>query len=301
MRLDYHLLDVFTEEQFGGNQLAVFPDPPEDLSPVTMQQIARELNLSEVTYLFPPVDQANDYRLRIFTPAAELPMAGHPTVGTAFALAHLGGLGNLRSERTVVFEEGIGPITVTIEADADGRPGDVWMRQPLPQFGKVFHDRRRIAEMLSLDEEDLLNGVPLQVLSSGLPFLFVPVRSLEAVKRAQLRQDRWLNLLAGSSAANVFITTPETVSESAAAHSRMFAPALGVSEDPATGSATGPLGAYLLKYGLAAEEEMICEQGFEMGRPSIIRVRIERDGSDMSGVAIGGRCAYMGYGTLLIN
>ena len=301
MPLNYHLLDVFTDRQFGGNQLAVFPDPPKDLPRCTMQQIAQEMNLSEVTFLFPPADRANDYRLRIFTPAAELPMAGHPTVGAAYALAHIGRLGSLEGARTIVFEEGVGPISVSIEANEDGAPEEVWMRQPIPQFHDMFHDRRGIAEMLSLSEDDLVESAPLQVLSSGLPFLYVPVRSLEAIKRVQLKHDKWQNLLAGSNAENLFITTMETVCGSSTAHSRMFAPALGISEDPATGSASGPLGVYLLKYGLAEADEMISEQGFEMGRRSMIGIRIERSGPDISGVAIGGQCAYMGYGTLLIN
>ncbi len=301
MRLDYHLLDVFTDRQFGGNQLAVFPNPPLDLSTRLMQQIAQELNLSESTFVFPPEDSANDYRLRIFTPAAELPMAGHPTVGSAFILARLGRLDGLKGAGAIVFEEGVGPITVAIEADEDGAPRDVWMRQPIPQFLDTCPDRAAIADLLSLSEDDLIPGVPIQILSSGLPFLYVPVRSLEAVGKARLKSDRWRSLLAGSEAQNIFITTPETVLDKATAHSRMFAPALGVSEDPATGSASGPLGAYLLKYGLAEADDMISEQGFEMGRPSIIRIRVERARAEIDGVAVGGRCAYMGYGTLLID
>ena len=301
MRLDYHLLDVFTDRQFGGNQLAVFLDPPQDLPKVMMQRIAQELNLSETTFLFPPVGSANDYRLRIFTPAAELPIAGHPTVGTAFALARLGRLDGAKGDGAIVFEEGVGPIAVTIEADEDGAPRDVWMRQPIPQFHDIIHDRQGIADMLSLAEADLLPGAPLQVVSSGLPFLYVPVRSLEAAGKAQLKYDRWRSVLAGSDAQNIFLMTTETVLDNATAHSRMFAPALGVSEDPATGSASGPLGAYLLKYGLSEADDMISEQGVEMGRPSIIRIRIERNGAAITGVVVGGRCAYMGYGSLLID
>lgn len=301
MRLNYHLLDVFTDRRFGGNQLAVFLDPPHDLSHSTMQQIAQELNLSEVTFLFPPADRANDYRLRIFTPAAELPMAGHPTVGTAFSLAQLGKLGEIQGARTIIFEEGVGPISVTVEASGDGRPGAVWMRQPIPQFHDIIPDRRGIAAVLSLAEDDLVESAPLQVASSGLPFLYVPVRSLDAIERIQLNRDKWLKLLAGSDAENVFVTTTETVCPGSTAHSRMFAPALGIGEDPATGSATGPLGAYLLKHGLAETNEMICEQGFEMGRPSIIDLRIERSGADIAGVEVGGQCVYMGYGALLLD
>ncbi len=301
MRLDYHLLDVFTDRQFGGNPLAVFPQPPPGLSPSLMQQLAQELNLSETTFVLPPANPAHNWRLRIFTPAAELPMAGHPTVGTAYALAHLGRLGQLEAQTKIVFELGVGPISVTIHADRHDKPGAVWMRQPLPQFGEVYHDRRAIAELLSLDESDLRADAPLQVLSSGLPFLYVPVARLSAMARIQLRPDRWGALLAGSDAQNVFVTTTETVAASSTAHSRMFAPALGIGEDPATGSAGGPLAAYLLRYGLTESDEMISEQGFEMGRPSTIRMRVQRSGDEITGVAIGGNCVMLGSGSLTLE
>ena len=300
MRLDYQLLDVFTDRQFGGNQLAVFLDPPPQLPSATMQRIARELNLSEVTFLFPPADSANDYRLRIFTPLAELPFAGHPSVGSAFALAQAGRLQLDRDGGTVVFEEGVGPIALTIETDAAGKPSQVWMRQPKPQFLDIRQDRREIAEMLSLAESDLAPA-PLQALSSGLPFLFVPLVSLAAVERAHLQLDAWQKLVAGSPAQNVFITTSETIYATSSAHSRMFAPALGLGEDPATGSASGPLGVYLLKYGMAQGDEMWVEQGFEMGRASMIGIRIERDANGISGVAVGGSCVRMGFGALLLD
>lgn len=301
MRLDYHLLDVFTDRQFGGNPLAVFPQPPPDLAPTLMQQIAQELNLSETVFILPPADAVNDFRLRIFTPAAELPMAGHPTVGAAYALARLGRLGQLEAQTRLIFEEGLGPIGVTVHADERGQPNEVWMRQPVPQFGAIYRDRRAIAAMLSLEESDLRKDAPVQALSSGLPFLYVPVATLAAMAKTQLRRDRWAALLAGSDAQNVFATTTETVEAASSAHSRMFAPALGVDEDPATGSASGPLAAYLLRYGLADSCDMIAEQGFEMGRPSFIRLRVERSAGEISSVAVGGSCVMMGCGTLCLD
>ncbi len=301
MRLNYHLLDVFTDRQFGGNQLAVFPDPPRDLPAPMMQKIAKELNLSETTFVLPPADSAADFRLRIFTPAAELPLAGHPTVGTAYLLARLGMLGRIVDAKTIVFEEGIGPIAVTIRADESGEPTDVWMRQPIPQFLDLYEDRKSIASILSLTVADLQDGAPIQVLSSGLPFLFVALNSLEAARKIRLRLDIWSELLAGTHAQNVFVTTTETVYEDSTVHSRMFAPALGISEDPATGSASGPLGAYLLKYGLAQHGDMISEQGFEIGRPSFIHIEVQRHGDEFTHVAIGGCCAYIGCGTLVID
>ena len=295
MTLDYHLLDVFTSQRFGGNQLAVFPDPPLDLASATMQAIAKELNLSEVTFVFPPRDSANDFRVRIFTPVSELPMAGHPTVGTAYLLAADGQLGCLESARTIIFEEGVGPVPVRITLNDQGGLSQVWMRQPQPRFLDVYPDRQAIADMLSIAPGDLHDDAPCQVLSSGLPFLYVPVRSLEVIRALQLRLDRWQDLLMGSEAQNVFVTTTETIHAASSAHSRMFAPALGILEDAATGSASGPLGAYLLRYGLVAGGSMISEQGFEMGRPSLIHIRVGGD------VEVGGDCVLMGRGTLLLD
>ena len=301
MRLNYHLLDVFTDHQFGGNQLAVFPDPPQDLSTELMQQIAKELNLSETTFVFPPADAANDFKLRIFTPAAELPMAGHPTVGSAYALARLGTLGILDGEKAIVFEEGVGPIPVTILADESGQPTEVWMQQPIPQFLDIRDDRAAIAAVLSLSEDDLEKDAPIQVVSSGLPFLYVVVESLAAMKRISFRLDKWRTHLAGSGAEQIFVTSLDTEYDASTVHSRMFAPALGIIEDPATGSASGPLGAYLLKYGLVKTGEMVSEQGIEMGRPSFIHIRVERKGRAFASVAVGGACAYVGCGTLVIE
>ncbi len=301
MRLEYHLLDVFSKRQFGGNPLAVFPSPPPDLPASLMQRIAKELNLSETTFVFPTRDRACDFRLRIFTPAAELPMAGHPTVGTAFVLARLGAIELETGETKIVFEEGVGPIEATVGADADGAPAQVWMRQPAPRFLNIWEDRQTIAAMLSLESADLRPDLPMQVLSSGLPFLFVFVENLDAMRRIRFRADVWARQLAGGEARGLFVATTETVHAGSSAHCRMFAPDLGVAEDPATGSASGPLGAYLLKHGLSAKGDMRSEQGFEMGRPSFIHIKIRRRGDAIVEAAIGGDCAYMGGGALHIE
>ena len=298
MELRYHLLDVFTDQAFGGNQLAAFADAPLDLTAGMMQRIAKELNLSETTFVFPPLDARHDFRLRIFTPAAELPMAGHPTIGSAWLLRHIGAIAAAGS---LVFEEGVGPVEVLLSRKEDGAPGKVWMRQVAPNFLDVFEDRRAVAEMLSLDESDLHDGAPAQVLSSGLPFLFVALKTLDAARRARLRPDRWQTLLRGGVAAGVFVTTTETQFAGSTAHSRMFAPGLGIAEDPATGSASGPLGAYLLRYGLAECDEMISEQGIEMGRTSFVHIRVERDGDGVKSARVGGDCVYMGHGALVIG
>ena len=300
MNLDYHLLDVFTNRPFGGNQLAVFTDPPGDLRTSTMQEIAKEMNLSEVTFVFPPADNRNDFRVRIFTPATELAMAGHPTVGTAFLLAQIGVLGEIRPSSTITFEEGIGPIQVTVNSDENGAPTQILMRQPIPQFLDIYDDREAIARMLSLAPDDLHPSAPVQILSSGLPFLYVVVKSLDAMRRLNLRIDHWQALLKGTPGEQVFVTTTETEYPGSTVHSRMFAPALGIAEDPATGSASGPLGVYLLKYGLVSNKNIVSEQGIELSRPSFINIFVERQSDVFTDVVIGGACVYMGHGTLIV-
>lgn len=301
MNLDYHLLDVFTKQPFGGNQLAVFANPPLDLPASVMQLIAKEMNLSEVTFVFPAADSQNDFRARIFTPAQELPMAGHPTIGTAYLLARLGMIDELSTARILRIEEGIGPIQVTVECDEDGNPGSARMRQPIPRFLDIYEDRGAIAQMLSLGREDIQPSAPAQVLDNGLPFLFVPLRSLDAMRRVRLRLDLWQGLLGGKPGENVFVTTTQTEYPGSTAHSRMFAPALGLAEDPATGSASGALGVYLQNYGLVDSREIVSEQGIEMGRPSFINIKVERQGDSFTAVTVGGACVYMGRGTLFLR
>ena len=294
----YLIVDVFTGEAFGGNPLAVFVDGrevPERL----MQPIARELNLSETTYVLPPEDPANHHRLRIFTPAEELPMAGHPTVGSAFALA---AEGRVDPPVTVRFEEGIGLVPVEVEGEP-GRPTGAVMVQPLPSFGPRFEAAGRIAEMLCLEAGDLEPGLPVEVVSCGLPFLFVPLASKAAVGRAKLRMDLWEELLGGFASRHVYVFSTETEASDATVHARVFVPAAGVPEDPATGSASGPLGCYLVRHGLVPAGErvpIVCEQGYEIGRPSRIEVEISGDREAIHGVRVGGGCVLVGEGRLRI-
>ena len=299
-KLRYILVDVFTDQTFGGNQLAVFTNG-RGVPAEMMQRIARELNLSESTFVLPSSDPANDYHVRIFTPAAELPMAGHPTVGTAFVLARE----NLVESEQIRFEEGVGVIPVQITVDTYGAPQGARMTQPLPRFGPVFEDRAAVAELLSLSPESLLADYPIEVVSCGVPFLFVPLRDLEAIRSLRLRVDIWEQLLKHYAASDIFVFTLETEREGSTVHSRMFAPRLGIAEDPATGAASGPLGSYLVHHGLVQAEmttRIIGEQGFEMGRPSIIEIEIDRNNeASITGVRVGGRSVYMGEGYLEVE
>ena len=293
-RLSYHLVDVFTDRAFGGNPLAVFTDG-RGIPDAVMQSIAKELNLSETTFVLPPDEAKHDFRVRIFTPKSELPMAGHPTVGTAFVLAREGML----KKRDAVFEEGVGPVPVSIDFRADG-PGFIEMRQPLPKFGPRFEDAGAIAEMLSLDRR-AIRDLPLEVVSCGNPFFFVPIDTIESIRRIRFRADLAERMVKETGATGVFVFTQEVEIAGSQVHGRLFAPGEGIIEDPATGSAAGPLGCYLSRYGLTAdsgEARSVLEQGIEMGRPSFLHIRIGHSDKEISAVHVGGSCCYMGSGQL---
>jgi trans-2,3-dihydro-3-hydroxyanthranilate isomerase len=298
-KLRYHLVDVFTDRAFGGNPLAVFPNG-RGLSPSIMQALAKELNLSETTFVLPPEHPRNAYRVRIFTPAVELPMAGHPTIGTTFVLAQEHLIDCSGAETTIYLEEGVGIIPVTLKLEDDGAVF-IQMRQPLPTFGAQFSNRQIIAEMLSLEVEAIDPQLPLEVVSCGVPFLYVPVQNLHAMHKIDFRRDVWERILRDFATSNVFVFSREVEMAGATVHSRMFAPALGVAEDPATGAASGPLGCYLVRHGLVAgteKVEMISEQGLEIGRPSIIHIEVEQKEGDITAVHVGGQCYYMGEGCI---
>lgn len=309
-KLRYHLVDVFTNRQFGGNPLAVFTNG-RGLRTETMQAIAKELNLSETTFVLPPTDALNDYRVRIFTPGQELPMAGHPTVGTTYVLAReymieRGGEATGEAETEIKLEEGVGTIPVRIEW-RDGAARFIQMRQPLPTFGTRITDVRAVAEMLSIAPEEIAEtNLPLEVVSCGVPFLYVPVKSLRAVQNIKFRVDVWENKLKDTVPPEVFVFTREVEFADSTVHSRMFAPGMGIWEDPATGGASGPLGCYLVRYGAVASSdegvaEFTSEQGIEMGRPSFIRIKIAREGEEITDVRVGGECRFMGEGYLEIE
>ena len=301
-KLHYHLVDVFTERAFGGNQLAVCTDG-RDLSSELMQAIAKEFNLSETTFVLPPVDASNNYRVRIFTPGSELPMAGHPTVGTSFILARERMIETSGSETAIKLEEGVGTIPVQLNFK-DGQPDLIWMQQPLPKFGPRLEDARGVAEMLSIAPDDIEESLPIEVISCGVPFLYVPLKSLQAARSIKFRLDVWEKLLGNLGVSEVFVFTKETELDGSSVHSRMFAPAWGIQEDPATGAASGPLGCYLVRHKVlptSQRSEFTSEQGIEMGRPSIIKIVIEQEAGEISRVRVGGRCVFMGEGYLEID
>ena len=271
-----------------------------------MQNIAKELNLSESTFVLPPKNKKNHFQVRIFTPAVELPMAGHPTIGTAFVLAWISLIRRSNPETKIHFEEGVGRIEVALSWKAQ-RPSVIWMKQPNPIFGSTFTDVGAIAEMLSIKKAAIQDTkLPLESVSCGVPFLMVPVRRLEDLRLIKFRRDLWQKGLQKYEAPHVFVFTTETETKGTATHCRMFAPALGVEEDPATGGASGPLGCYLVRHKILSPNskgntEFISEQGFEMGRPSFIQVRIHQQGHKINSVHVGGQCRLMGSGQLFLE
>jgi len=300
MKCHYHLVDVFTDHAFGGNPLAVFTDAgaiPES----ALQSIAREINLSETTFVFPPKDKANDFHVRIFTPAVELPMAGHPTIGTAFVLQRERLIRDRDDPLKILFEEGVGVVPVSITRKDDERTF-IEMNQPLPEFGRQSHNVGQVANMLSLMPEHIsATGLPIQTVSCGVPFLFVPLDSLAAARKIRLRTEFCEQIDDEFKTSNVFAFTREVESAKSDVHSRMFAPALGIAEDPATGGASGPLGCYLVRHDvIQSDVELSCasEQGLEMGRRSLIYIRVGHSLGEITAVAVGGTCHYMGAGYL---
>jgi trans-2,3-dihydro-3-hydroxyanthranilate isomerase len=292
MELTYHVVDVFTQIALEGNPLAVFPDG-RGLDAATMQRIARELNLSETTFVLPADGPDAAARVRIFTPASEMRFAGHPTIGTAYVLRSIG---RVPADATAfTFEEGVGPVAVRVD------PGDdpmIWLATPPISKGRSY-DAAACARALGLDTADLLANVPCQILSAGNPNLYVALKSADAVDRAQTDAMALQALFADQPVpVCLFAFAPVP----AGAYSRMFAPALGVPEDPATGSATGPLAAFMMEHGLAGASDgarFVSEQGTKMGRRSLLHVLVRGDhGRDA--IEVGGHTTALAVATMTL-
>ena len=301
--MNYLHYDVFTDRPLLGNQLAVFPDG-RGLTTGQMQAIAREINFSETTFVLPPERSDTDVRMRIFTPFVEMPMAGHPTVGSTFALAQTGAIA--RGRTRFVFGLNVGPTTVDLEWKGD-RLGFVWMTQGAPAFGPVVSDRAAVAAAVGLTAEDLAD-LPIQEVSCGVPYLIVPLRDRAAVDRATGNAVGMLalpNLSRSHPAVLVFAHDAGARGpNSDTTYSRMFAPDLGVSEDPATGSAAGPLGCYLVEHGRVSGDEargMTNLQGVKMGRASRIYISIAGRAGDITKVRVGGESVLVARGEFLVT
>jgi trans-2,3-dihydro-3-hydroxyanthranilate isomerase len=300
MRARYLTADVFTDRQFGGNQLAVFPDAraiPLEL----MQHVAREFNYSETTFVLPPDDPSHTARVRIFTPGGELQFAGHPTVGTAHVLASIGAVPLTGDATTIVLEEGVGPVPVTIRSRGGVPEFAQLSAAKLPEVGPPPPAADALAAMLSLSKGDVLDGaMSPQAVSCGTPFLFVPLRDRAAAGRARLQLDLWESALGGYLANKVFLFAMDAGLPGCDVHARMFAPGIGVAEDPATGSAAVALGGYLAARDPRRDGTLRwnVEQGVEMGRPSILEVEADKRGGAVTAARVGGRTVLVCDGTM---
>ena len=300
MRARFYTCDVFTNQLFGGNPLAVFPDAT-GIPEGSLQRIAREFNLSETVFVYPPERPEHTKRLRIFTPAAELPFAGHPTVGAAHALATLGKVPLRGAETKIVFEEKVGPVPVLIRA-TDGKPTFAQLTAAqAPEIGPPTPGRSVLADVLALEAADIQGGMTApQGVSCGLPFLIVPLKDRDAVRRAHVRMDHWESSIKSYWAPQILVFSRDAEREDADVHARVFVPGLSVPEDPATGSAATALGAYLAARDTRADGTLrwVVEQGIEMGRPSLLEIVVEKTGGDIQSVKVGGETGMVSEGQI---
>jgi trans-2,3-dihydro-3-hydroxyanthranilate isomerase len=312
MSYQFHTVDVFTDTEFGGNQLAVLTDA-RGLTVGQMRSITREFNFSETVFVFPPENPANTRHIRIFTPGLELPFAGHPTVGTAFVLAATGEIPLTGDETRIVFEEGVGPVNVLIRS-AGGKPFFSELSAArMPERGPETYHRETIARALSLEPEDMDVDGPYSIegFSAGVPFVFVPIRSLEALGRARAKIDLFEKAFEGAWSPDIYVFCERDESASrngvtngdAVIQVRMFAPLLGVPEDPATGSAGAAFAGYLAQRS-SKREGTLCytlHQGVEMGRPSKLLVEADIADGEVKAVRVGGASVLVSSGTLHIS
>ncbi|WP_423744331.1 PhzF family phenazine biosynthesis protein (plasmid) [Haladaptatus sp. SPP-AMP-3] len=290
----FHVVDVFARERYAGNQLAVVHDAAA-LTDEEMLDITRETNFSEATFIDSPETRDGGYDVRIFDPAEEIPFAGHPTIGTAFVIREF-----VRDDRPdeLTLNLGVGQIPVHVERDDDGTES-FWMHQIPPTFERTL-DHALAARVLSLDEGDVDTEFPVQLVSTGLPTLVVPLRSLDAVRRAETNHEPYYeDLIEPHGNMNIVLFAPETEADNDL-HARVFADCAGVPEDPATGSSNGCLAAYLVEHGYFDSDDIDVrvEQGYEMDRPSLLHLRASRTDGSID-VRVGGRVIPVAEGTLL--
>lgn len=298
------IADVFTEERFGGNQLAVFTDG-RGLDNATMQDIAREMNYSETTFLLPP-ERVGDYRVRIFTPSHELPFAGHPLVGSAYVIVAERMKQWSEPLTSVTLEAGVGPIHVEVRTEGS-RLGRSTMTQPLPVVRGSYPDIADLAKALSLDPSRIVQtGLPVETIFNGIAVMIVPVESRAAIESIEVDTGALKRISNEVSASTVLAFTRDTVLPTSTVHCRVFAPATGVSEDAATGSANGPLGFYLVRHKLVepeATKSIVSEQGYEMKRPSLLYIDVDVDSAtgEVTAVRVGGGVVIAGRGEIFVD
>ena len=299
MKYRYYICDVFTDKRFGGNQLAVLPQA-DGLSKQQMQQIAREFNFSETTFVF-PAKAGHTRHVRIFTPAREIPFAGHPNVGTAFVLASIGEVGEIKSSPTVIFEEEAGLVWVAIQ-ESDGKIASCELTAPQSlSFGKIL-PTELVAAAISIDAKDIVTKTHgPQVTSVGLPFVMVELTDRSVLERARINISGFEALAAQDVMPDVYLYTH--ASDGFDIRARMFAPLSGVPEDPATGSANCALAGLLAHYSEQSNGSFswLIAQGVEMGRPSTLIARAEKNDGVVQTTRIGGAAVLVSEGFIYLD
>jgi trans-2,3-dihydro-3-hydroxyanthranilate isomerase len=294
MTLSFYIVDVFAERKYAGNQLAVFTNG-QGLSTEEMQQIAQEMNFSETTFITSPDCHDGGYDVRIFTPTRELPFAGHPTLGTAFVLQQ-GIIGQVVEQVKLNLKVGQIPVTIAYQ---DTAPDLLWMRQNPPTFGEILAGDR-VASVLNLDPADLDDRFPIQEVSTGMPFVIVPLKSLSAMQRIEVNLAALRSLVAPLQAQDIFVFCPEPRSPKNHFSARVFAPLSGIAEDPATGSANGCFAGYLVHHSYLGDSpiDVSVEQGYELGRPARLLLKAHRQ-EDHIEVLVGGNVVTVARGEFL--
>jgi len=293
--LAFYIVDVFAEEKYAGNQLAVIRDA-QTLSAIEMQKMAKEMHFSETTFLLSDKKRKGGYDVRIFTPENELPFAGHPTLGTAFII-----LREIIQKRAhhVFLNLKVGQIEVT-PTFINGQPDVLWMKQIQPTFSKTFNTED-ISKVISLDTSEIDTMFPIQEVSTGVPGIIVPLKTLSAVKKAKINRDKYYRLIENIDVKSLLIFSPETYRKGNHINVRFFADYYGIPEDPATGSVNGCLAAYLIKHNYFGQTQINIrvEQGYEIGRPSLLMLKAEEDMQGKIHVNVGGKAILVAKGNLI--
>ncbi len=290
----FYVVDVFAERKYAGNQLAVFKDA-KAISDTEMQQFAKEMNYSETTFILSEEKRNGGYDVRIFTPENELPFAGHPTLGTAFVIQQ-----EIIKEpvEKVILNLKVGQIPVSFKYS--GKQIDImWMRQINPIFGQTF-DSESISGVISLDKKEIDDRFPIQDVSTGVPFIIVPLKTLDAVKQAKIDRNKYFELIKDTQAKAILVFCPQVYNQGNDLNVRVFADYYGVPEDPATGSANGCLAGYLVKHRYFGKDriEVRVEQGYEIGRPSLLFLRAEEKEGKID-VFVGGKIIMIARGEFI--
>ena len=292
LETSFYQVDVFSDKLFGGNPLAVFLNG-EDFKEAQLKQVAREMNLSETTFVFSPSHPDADFDVRIFTPGKEIPFAGHPTLGTAFVLKHAGLIPSTKNHLLLNFKSGL--VSVYLQDD-----GIILMKTPKGKILKTFSNNKEVAESLGLKLSNIDPDLPIQTVTTGFPALLVPITTLESIKEMVVDLVSLKPLLEQEKVDMVYPFTRQTFDQKNSIHARGFAPFIGIPEDPGTGSVASALGFYLHEKN-PKEKDFIIEQGYEIKRPSNIFVKIVVAEGRTNEIRVGGRVRLVLKGTLYLK